>query len=270
MIEYKKILLLSDMDGTLLDSKSRVSKENQTAVKKFIEHGGCFGIATGRSQLNSVLFLDGVQVNVPCILYNGGALYDFDTKRFIALKELPKQGLVEFIRNCLKKYPEAAVQIYCPEMCNFVSKEQQTGNHIVALHKPYRFCGIDELMEKPWIKILISAETEQLRSIQKAMVDFGLDEIDSVFSSEIYLELLPSGVNKGSALTELREYLGGDYTIYAVGDYNNDIEMLQAADIGIATGNALASLKKVADRITVSNDEHAIAYIINHIIESKG
>ncbi len=270
MTEYNKILLLSDMDGTLLDSESRVSKENLAAVKRFIEHGGSFGIATGRSQLNSVLFLDELQINAPCILYNGGAIYDFDAKRFITLNELPKQGLVEFIKYCLKEYPETDLQIYCPEMCYFVSEEERTGKDIVALHQPCRFCEIEELMERPWIKILISAETKQLHSIHKAMADFGLDGIDSVFSSEIYLELLPFGVNKGSALTRLREYLGGDYTIYAVGDYNNDVEMLQAADIGIATGNALDSLKKVADKITVCNDDHAIADIIDHIIESKG
>jgi hypothetical protein len=270
MLEYNKILLLSDMDGTLLDSKSRVSKENQAAVKKFIEHGGRFGIATGRSQLNSVLFLDEIQVNAPCILYNGGALYDFAAKRFISMNELPKQGLVEFIKYCLKEYPKAAIQIYCPEMCYFVSEEERTGKDIVALHQPCRFCKIDRLMDRPWIKILISTEAKQLQAIHKAMADFGLEKIDTVFSSEIYLEVLPFGVNKGSALTRLREYLGEDYIIYAVGDYNNDVEMLQAADIGIATGNALASLKEVADKITVCNDEHAIADIINHMIEGKG
>jgi hydroxymethylpyrimidine pyrophosphatase-like HAD family hydrolase len=88
-----------------------------------------------------------------------------------------------------------------------------------------------------------------------------------VFSSEIFLEYLPYGVSKGSALRKLKDYMGGNYIIYAVGDYNNDIEMLHEADIGIATDNAIPMLKESADLITVTNDENAIADVIYRIIK---
>ncbi|MEI8201182.1 MAG: HAD hydrolase family protein [Eubacteriales bacterium] len=79
--EIRKKILLSDLDGTLLDSSSKVSVENQQAIKTFIAQGGHFGIATGRSQLNAVAFLDHVEINTPSILYNGCALYDFEAKK---------------------------------------------------------------------------------------------------------------------------------------------------------------------------------------------
>jgi Cof subfamily protein (haloacid dehalogenase superfamily) len=262
-------MLLSDMDGTLLNSEGKVSKENQEAVNSFIAQGGKFGIATGRSQLNSVLFLDNIKVNTPCILYNGGGLYDFDAAKFIALNELPKMKLVRFLEHCLKEYREIVIQIYCPKMCYFVSPELSADEEIVALHQPCEFTQIKEIIEKPWIKILLSGNSEELKALNNERKDFDLaQEINWVFSSEIYLEYLPYGVSKGSALSKLREYMGSEYKIYAVGDYNNDIEMLQAADVGIAMQNAIPSLKKIADVITVSNDEHAIADIIYHIIES--
>ena len=270
MKDFKNIVLFSDMDGTLLNSEGKVSKENQEAVKEFIAQGGLFGIATGRSQLNSVLFLEDIKVNVPCILYNGCGLYDFDEKKFIALYELSKTKMSSFLNYCLKEYQDIVIQIYCPDMCYFVSPESRADREVIELHQPCQFCKIEDIVDKPWIKILLSGKTEDLKSLNRTRKDFGLeDEINWVFSSEIYLEYLPYGVTKGSALSKLREYIGSEYKIYAVGDYNNDIEMLKAADVGIAMKNAISSLKEIADVVTVSNDENAIADIINNVIKGN-
>ncbi len=267
MKKFANILLLSDMDGTLLNSQSVVSKENQEAVKYFIENGGRFGIATGRSQLNSVLFLDAVKINTPCILYNGCGIYDFAVNRFLALSELPKSGLKVFLEYCLKKFSEIAIQIYCPEMCYFISPESKADPYIISIHQPCEFCQMDDIRDLLWIKILFCGKSEDLKALNAAMPEFDLEgEINWVFSSEVYLEYLPFGVSKGSALQYMKERLNSDCRVYAVGDYNNDVEMLQVADVGIATKNAISSLKELADIITVSNDENAIADIIYNIL----
>jgi Cof subfamily protein (haloacid dehalogenase superfamily) len=267
MKKFTNKLLLSDMDGTLLNSKGVISKKNQEAVQYFIENGGLFGIATGRSQLNSVLFLDEIKVNAPCILYNGGGVYDFAVNRFILLQELSKVRLKVFLEDCLVQFPEVAIQIYCPDMCYIVSQESQADPYFISIHQPCKFCTIDEIADLPWIKILFCGKTEDLNVLNDGMIAFGLEkELNWVFSSEIYLEYLPYGVNKGSALLHMKELLNSDYKVYAVGDYNNDVEMLQVADVGIATKNALSSLKELADVVTVSNDEDAIADIINNIL----
>lgn len=268
MKKYSKVILLSDMDGTLLNTQGVVSKENQEAVKYFVENGGLFGIATGRSQLNSVLFLDEIKVNAPCILYNGCGVYDFFEEQFLILHELPKAKLEPFLKFCLTEFSEITIQIYCPEMCYFVTPKLQAEPYIVEIHQPCEFCRIDYIIALPWIKILFYGKTDDLKSLNEKMFRYGLSqEVSWVFSSEVYLEYLPYGVNKGSALQHIRERVGSNYKIYAVGDYNNDIEMLQAADVGIATQNAIQALKEVADRITVHNDESAIADIIYNIIE---
>ena len=85
--------------------------------------------------------------------------------------------------------------------------------------------------------------------------------------SEAYLyEILPKGISKGTVLPRLASYLGipMEKTI-AVGDYNNDISMVKAAKLGIAVKNAVPELKAVANMVTVSNDEHAIAKVIYDI-----
>jgi Cof subfamily protein (haloacid dehalogenase superfamily) len=267
MKKFTNKLLLSDMDGTLLNSQGIISKENQEAVKYFIENGGLFGIATGRSQLNSVLFLDEIKVNAPCILYNGCGVYDFAANQFISLNELSKERLKVFLEYCLKEFSEVAIQIYCPELCYFVSPESLADPNLVSIHQPCEFCKIDAIADLPWIKILLSGEAEELKALNAAMIEFDLEkELSWVFSSESYLEYLPYGVSKGSALLYLKERMNSGCKVYAVGDYNNDVEMLQAADVGIATENAISSLKERADIITVSNDDNAIADIIYNIL----
>lgn len=267
MKKFTNKLLLSDMDGTLLNSQGCISRENQQAIKYFIENGGLFGIATGRSQLNSVLFLDEIKVNAPCILYNGCGIFDFSANKFITLHELPKARLIVFLEYCLKKFPDVTIQIYCPEMCYFVSPESQADPYVVSIHQPCEFCGMDAIIDIPWIKILFCGKTEDLKTLNATMLYSELvKELNWVFSSEIYLEYLPAGISKGSALRYIKEIMGAEFRVYAVGDYNNDVEMLQTADVGIATKNAISSLKELADVVTVSNDENAIAEIIDKIL----
>ena len=73
---------------------------------------------------------------------------------------------------------------------------------------------------------------------------------------------------KGNAVRKLRELLGGReviHTVVCVGDYENDLSMIEYADIGYAVANAIQPVKDAADRVTVSNREHALARIINDL-----
>ena len=75
-----------------------------------------------------------------------------------------------------------------------------------------------------------------------------------------------STVQKNTALLKMAELLGiaPEKTI-AVGDFNNDVSMIRAAGIGFAVDNAVAEAKAVADYVTVSNNHHAIAAIVDRL-----
>ncbi|MFT4143469.1 MAG: HAD family hydrolase [Mobilitalea sp.] len=266
-MKYKNTVLYSDMDGTLLNSEGKVSAKNKEALRRFMEQGGLFGIATGRNQLNAIGFLEDIKVNIPCILYNGSGIYDFHQDKFIDFFELKKDKLVRFLRDCLGNHPNIMIQIFCPNMSYFVSPEELADERIVETHQPCQFGQIEEILDQPWIKILLCAEHGELNLLEKAIVEYELvQDIQWVYSSNVYLELLPAGVSKGSALESVRKYIGSHVKIYAVGDFYNDMEMVRLADVGIAMRNAVPELQEAADMVTVSNDENAIADIIDHII----
>ena len=71
------ILLASDMDGTLLDSRKRLSQANQSALENFVAAGGWFTVATGRMETSVKRYLPVLPLNAPAILYNGAVIYDF-------------------------------------------------------------------------------------------------------------------------------------------------------------------------------------------------
>lgn len=267
-MKYSGYLLLSDLDGTLFDGNCSVSAVNKEAIRHFVAEGGRFGISTGRTQDNAMRFLDGVEINTPCILYNGSALYDFGEKRFLKTSALVKTEAQVFVSYVLHNYPEINIQVYTEEGIYLVSPKKYIIASFLADHQPCSFAESKDLMNQNWLKVLMCCEDgEVLRWLRSDLDREGmLSSVHTVFSSDIYLEFLLNGVSKGSMLEHLRKILSEEHRIiYAIGDYNNDIELLQHADVGVAPANALPQVKEIADVVTVSNEEHAIAAVIQQM-----
>ncbi|MDK2808462.1 MAG: hypothetical protein PWP24_1197 [Clostridiales bacterium] len=266
-MKYDQMVLFSDMDGTLLNNQSKVSEKNKEAIVSFVREGGHFGIATGRGPMNAWPYVQDLPINLPCIFYNGGAIYDYGTKRYLKICELPKQKLEPLFACCYEQFPQVMLQIYEADLCYIVSDPSDAKEEILKMHTPYRFCQVTDILDRPWIKLLLHAEKTILFEVENALKRLGLgDVVDWVFSSDIYLEILPKHASKGSLLAEIRRMRNKEERYYSVGDYNNDFAMLSQADVGIAVSNAVPVLKEAADVITVSNEEDAIADIIYRIM----
>lgn len=95
-----------------------------------------------------------------------------------------------------------------------------------------------------------------------------MDKIAKYFYFVVsYFEIIPKNASKGIMLNELRNMpLYRSKIFIAVGDFDNDIEMLRCADVGIAAQNATQNLKQVADIIGVSCDDHLLSHVIAKII----
>ena len=124
------------------------------------------------------------------------------------------------------------------------------------------------IKNEPIAKILFSAESAYgIPALADKLFEHPMaKKFDFIRSDERFYEILPKGANKGTLVTKIAEILGinPEKTI-AVGDNDNDVSMLECAHIGIAVSNASESVKKVADFITVSNEEGAIAKIIDDL-----
>lgn len=268
MKKYEGYLIASDLDGTLINSEQGISRQNIDAIASFIREGGLFAIATGRTELTAMPFVEQLHVNCPCILYNGAAIYDIKHNTYVKAHFLNKKLLLELLKEILERFPKVCMQIFVHGNIYIVSGGDNMDPLVLKEKQPFEIACIDDIIDMDWVKVLLNDTNRTLHEIQQFIADklpAGL--IHSVFSAVTYLELFAWGVTKGSALLDLLELTGIERKkAIAIGDYCNDIEMVQAAGLGIATSNAHPLLKEAADRITVSNDEHAISSLINKIL----
>ena len=77
---FEGTLILTDLDGTYLFDDHHISKENRDAARYFMDNGGLFTVATGRSKAGMEHFFPELEINAPAILYNGSVIYDFERK----------------------------------------------------------------------------------------------------------------------------------------------------------------------------------------------
>lgn len=265
--DIKKVLLVSDMDGTLLNNNKEVSDKNLRMIRKFEEAGGKFTIASGRVVQSTAHYFDILQLKIPCILYNGGMVYDKINEKALFRANLPSEAR-NIASEILEEFSEIGAEvltldeIFVPQM-----------NDVERMHTELARINYTELplnqINSKIIKILFAMEPKYIETLKQFIEKKGYDTVDFVNSDTHYYEMLPKGVSKGSCLKELVEIMGyHDYTVVAVGDYYNDIQMLKTADFGVAPLNAHDDVKKCADYVLKkSADEDAIAEVIEYIFD---
>lgn len=266
MGKFDNYLLVSDFDGTLLNSYKKISDKNKEAISYFVSNGGVFCGASGRTQYNIAPFTDGLPITVPWILYNGAVIYDFNTEEFVHMQVIDKEPIKNTIEKLLIIYPTLCVQIYTKKALFLINKHGKRDYHIESENQTFIYCDIDKIAGE-WIKVLLHDDYEVLNKINSS---FNTEEFNStynrIFSTSTYLELININVSKATAMVKLKNMIDTkNRKIIAIGDFFNDYDMIRNADIGAAPENAPEEIKRVAKIITTSNDRHAIYDLIHKI-----
>lgn len=268
--DLTKVILLSDMDGTLLTSEKTINPADREAIEKFISLGGKFTVATGRTVQSFEQYRGIIRLEEPIIMYNGGAIYDYNKGKMIYTHLLPDFSYdmtVEILRNM----PECGGEVLTEDATYVFSNTEYQQLHTRVCGITPIYADISEIPRGNWLKVLFSLAPEDIHKLELLVSQFGYTEkVDFVRSADIFLEMLPIGVNKGSALEVYRKLDGmEEYEFVSVGDFDNDIEMIEAADLGACPANAEESVKRSADLIlSRTNDEGAIAELVEYILNS--
>ena len=266
MKKFEGILLCTDLDGTLLQNDHTVSRENLDAISYFQREGGLFTFVTGRMPYFAEDIYKVVVPNAPIGCINGGGIYDFRTRKYVWTVELPK-NVRELVVQVIRQVDGIGLQVNTFDRVYFCLENAAMKWFRDATGMPNLVRDYGDISE-PIAKIVFGDEDESHINAVKSILDAHpmAEQFDFIRSEYRLYEILPKGVSKGTVLGKLAEYLNVDMRkTVAVGDYNNDIPMLRAAGCGIAVANALEEVKACADRITVSNDKHAVARIINDL-----
>lgn len=260
---FEGYTLVSDMDGTLINSKKQISKENLDAIKYFVNNGGKFTVATGRMVASVACFLDRLNLDLPAILHNGGKIYDYNNKK-IVYEHFIEEDRKEAIRKVWENRPDIGIEIFCDEVvyiyrrCEYTKRYNKYSYDIV-------YDVPNEIWNKPWVKVLLIGDEDVLDEFEKEYRN-NYDKGTSVRSGANYLDVIGNGTNKGAGLLKLIELYNLDKSkIIAVGDNMNDLEMIDIANYGFILKNGTQRALEKAKLIAPSNDENPIKYIIDYV-----
>ncbi|MBP7164605.1 MAG: HAD family phosphatase [Firmicutes bacterium] len=264
MSHYK--LLVTDIDGTLVDSRQEIPEANRQAVQRLLATGALFTFATGRIEESTIPYARDLKINAPAILYNGAKIVDFERGETLFERSLPMDQAIAALEIAsgfdVKTHVYIDGKVYVARIDSvvrdFARKDgvdcTETGDLVAFLKSGQTHV--------PPTKFLIIGESESLGTLRRRIHDV-FPEGSLVKSDACYLELLPPGVSKGAALSVLCEILGLDPAdTVAIGDNMNDVEMIQAAGIGVAVENAHPYAREQAAFVAPSNEECGVAAVI--------
>lgn len=270
----QETVLYSDLDGTLFNSRGEVSPGNRAAIEAYIAAGGMFAIATGREPKNALHFIGDLPQNAPAIVVNGCGVYDFAKKQFLRCWTLDRERLIPFLRGMLADLPDMELQAYTDRGICYCTPRETAHPQLLAMYNPCVFTTLDALADADFLKCFMYAPLEReeammahIRAGEAAGLFRHVPGTTDVGGAITYHEVLPTEASKGGCVRWLREHpdLRGR-TILAAGDYWNDYELLEEADIAVAPSNAIDEIKAICRYETVSNNEDVIKHTIEDII----
>jgi Cof subfamily protein (haloacid dehalogenase superfamily) len=241
-------LLVCDLDGTLIGDSLTLDAALVKAFLRAAGRGLAISIATGRMPAAADPYRDELGISAPLIYYNG-ALVRGETGDLLSLT-LPRGALAHawtvfssapvhpiFYRDerlfCVAR--TLAVRRYCEE----------EGLRAEVVDDPAAF-----LTQGAFVKTLLIGHPRDLDVVREDLAAVVADHGRLVRTRRDYLEIVPLTASKGAALTRLAEHLGVPLArVVAVGDQENDLEMLRAAGLGVAMPHAPEPVRRAADRL---------------------
>lgn len=261
-------LVVLDIDGTTLNSQHKLSERNATAIKTLVDEGIRVVIATGRTAHSGRYILDQLKLTLYGIWMQGLVIHDEngDTRYQRTLDPAALRHAITYAED-----RGFAVVAYSGDRLMIRSVNQQVADGLAVYHEPIPepVGPLQNLIDSiPINKIMMFGDPKALKGL-RWQLNAQLNGAVRLFQSGVphMLEMAPPGTSKGTALLTLLQELDiPAEQVMAVGDAENDIEMLQVAGLAVAIGNAEPRVKEIADHVTATNDEDGVAQAIEDYV----
>lgn len=263
-----KTLFVTDLDGTLLTHEEKTSRYSREHLNRLIDAGMLFTYATARSARSAFRALEGLNIRIPAILYNGGLIYDFNTEETLCyhvfdderkgyvLDVLLRHGIVPVVFSAypgreqvrwLKGREGDGIRRYLfrrrdDDRLVPADSERELIDGTVLY---FKCIGPRELLEGAW-------------NILKYDSRFICIFHQETYQNDFWMEISPREATKANGVKFLRDHLGCDRTV-CFGDTSNDSDMFDVCDEKYAVMNADAWLKEKATGVIGYCEEDGVA-----------
>lgn len=269
----KKIIYVSDLDGTLLHSNEQISEYSCKVLNDLVDKGMIFSYATARSAITSEKVTKGLNAKIPLIVYNGAFILDNETKNRLitnVFSDEEKNNIWQLLRDN-EVFPIVYSLINEKEKYSYLRHKVNNGMKLFLDSRK------NDIRDNPLgnMKEVINGKVFYFTCIDSEKKLFSLynalkNKYYCVYQKDIYtktqwLEIMPKSVTKANAILQLKKMYNCD-KIISFGDGKNDIPMFEISDECYAVDNADSELKKIATGIIESNDNDGVVkWLLNNV-----
>lgn len=264
-------LIATDLDGTLLDSSSSVTRRTRAALDAARARGIHVVPVTARQPIGLRALASDAGFDGWALCSNGAYATHLVDGRMLFAEELPAETirtLAEALRASIPGLLFASVREGGE---TFVAQHGYAEIADLADHKrdPRTMGGVelDHVLAAPSLKLVIRHPELTPSVLFDALRDLGLTGFEATLSGAPFVEVMAEGVTKATGLARLCEHLEIDRRdVIAFGDALNDVEMLRWAGHGVAMAGADDVVRDAADETTASNDDDGVARVIERVL----
>lgn len=271
-MKYK--LLVLDVDGTILNSERKITQRTVMTLRKVQSIGIKVALASGRPTYGLLPLAKAIDLGTYggyIISYNGAQVISAQDGEILFARSIDPQ-MVPYLE---KKAAKTGMTMAYYDGDEVVSTDI-TNPHVVdeAQMNGMKLRQVDQISmvveDWPSEVMLFSDHEEELDSLENHMQRHLNGVMDTIHSNPYMLEVVGYQVGKSYAMSALMQLLGiGMEEVIAIGDGTADVNMIQMAGTGIAMANAVESVRRCADYITLSNDEDGAAVAIEKAIMAE-
>lgn len=264
-------LIAIDMDGTLLNPQHEITPAVKTAIGRARDKGVSIVLATGRPFVGVERYLMELDLRQPgqyCISNNGALAHKADSGEVVAEKTLSFDDYL-YLEQLAR---ELGVHFQAFDKSSLYTPNKDISEY--TIHEasltgiPVRYRAVEEMDRATRFPKIMMIDKPALLDKAIAGLPARMQESYTVLKSAPYfLEILNPLVNKGYGVKMLAEKLGLQQSeVMAIGDQENDLAMIEYAGTGVAMGNAIDSVKKIAQFVTKTNMEDGVAHAIEELV----
>ena len=259
-------VIVTDMDGTLLDDQHQINEEFWDTLTELKNRGITFSVASGRQYYNLLERFKGHENDIIFIAENGTIVMKNHKELFI--KELDVTAAHEFIK--ISRELDEVYVVLCGKNSAYIESNDVKFKAVVDQF--YHHCEIVEdllIVKDQVLKVALFHFNDSEHKIYPFYKKFEND-FKVVVSGKTWVDIMDKDINKGVALKGIKDKLGlTSHNVLAFGDYLNDYEMMQEAEYSFAMANAHEELKKVAKYRAPSNNENGVVDTIKRFLSKN-
>ncbi|WP_337101544.1 Cof-type HAD-IIB family hydrolase [Paenibacillus sp. YIM B09110] len=250
-------LIALDVDGTLLTDDHVLTDEVREAVQEGAAKGAQIVLCSGRGPSGVLPIMEQLELAGTLISHNGAATVSSYDLAVVHQYEIIPEYLAPYIAYCKENGVHFDLNTAFEMMVERMTPEAEV--MYARFHAKPSVYDFAAGLPSGLLKFTIFGSKEQMDVVQSDWEQWPR-QLQSIRSGDLFIDVQHADANKGKALRQLALSRGIDRErILAIGNYYNDISMLEFAGLGIAMDNSPDLVKKAAGAVTLSNHEDGVA-----------